>query len=233
MPRLAEPCQPGPRAARRPARRGIRPVRAPRLHPTPRVAGRKAGSEASLASRMGQSAAATIRHQGEVNPGVGKLKAPGLWPIETAAAGLRRLAVREPCEVLPDQDQRHAPRGHGHGVPLGGIALGQELIIIARANLGTPVHLTVAVGKGAMPSRRRRLRNGGRVCGRQAIAPRLTPSRHHRAPHGELRTRVRIPHSEASADVPNSVSVGPVCKCKLGFTWASRSKKPERAGASS
>jgi hypothetical protein len=32
----------------------------------------------------------------------------------------------------------------------------------------------------------------------------------HRAPHGELRTRVRIPHSEASADVPNSVSVGPV-----------------------
>ena len=85
---------------------------------------------------MGEQALAKIVQQGEVKARVGQLEAEGIFPIHTAADGIRRLAVGEPFDILHDHDQRQAPGRHLHGTPLGRIEIGKELIIVERAELG-------------------------------------------------------------------------------------------------
>jgi len=147
-------------ADRRQDMRGIGPLGAPRLDPPPRFAGSQEGIEDPLAGIMDEQAVAKVMQQGEVEPGVGELKAQGLFPIHAAAHRIGRLAVREPFDVLHHDDQRQAPGRHFHGATLGRIEISKELIIIERAKLGAEVHGEIAFGKGSPYCSRCRLWNG-------------------------------------------------------------------------
>jgi len=47
---------------------------------------------------MGQQPVANIVQEGEIEPWIGQLKAAGIFPIDTAADGIRRLTIGEPFE---------------------------------------------------------------------------------------------------------------------------------------
>jgi hypothetical protein len=74
----------------------------------------------------------------------------------TASAAWRSVS---PSIVLHDQDERQAPGRHLHRTPLGRIEIGKELIMVEGVDLGTELHIEVALGKGALYRGHRRLRN--------------------------------------------------------------------------
>jgi hypothetical protein len=102
-----------------------------------------------------------IVQQGEVKAGVGQLKAEGILPIHTAADRIRRLAIGEPFDVLHHHDQRQAPGRDFHGMPGGRIQIGEELIVVERAELGPEFHIEVAFRERGLYGGHRRLGNRG------------------------------------------------------------------------
>jgi hypothetical protein len=77
---------------------GIRRRGAPRVAPAAGFTGDQDGIPQAPGGLMGQPPVATIVQAGASAPWVGPLKAEGLCPIETAAAGIRRLPIGEPCD---------------------------------------------------------------------------------------------------------------------------------------
>ena len=71
----------------------------------------------------------------------------------TASAAWRSVS---PSMDLHHQHERQAPARYLHGTPPGRIAIGQELIIEERAELGMELHREVAFGKGGLHGGRSR-----------------------------------------------------------------------------
>jgi hypothetical protein len=105
------------RADRRQDMRGIGPLTPPPLEPSARFAGGQEGIKEAVASLMGEQAVAKIVQQGKVEPGVGELKAQGIFPIHAAPDGIGGLAVGEPFDLLHDGDQRQAQGATSTGRP--------------------------------------------------------------------------------------------------------------------
>jgi hypothetical protein len=87
------------------------------------------------------------------------VKAQGILPIHTAPDRIGCLPIGEPFDILHHHDQRQAPGGDFHGAPFGGIKIGQELILIERAELRAQVHREIAFGKGRPYCSRSRVGN--------------------------------------------------------------------------
>jgi hypothetical protein len=136
---------------------GIHPLRAPRLDPAPAFTRRQERIEQALSCLMGEHAAANIMQQGEVKASARQVEAEGIFPIHAAADGIGYLAVGEAFDVRHHHNQRSAPGRDFHGTPLGWIEIGEELIIVEPAELGTELHREVALGKRGRSRRSRRL----------------------------------------------------------------------------
>jgi hypothetical protein len=108
------------------------------------------GVQKPLGGLMGEQAAAKIVQQGEVEAWIGQFETQGVLPIHTAADGIGGLAVGEPLDVWHHHHENQAPRRHLHRAPGGRIQVGEELIILERAELGTQRHREVAFGEGSL-----------------------------------------------------------------------------------
>jgi hypothetical protein len=108
---------------------------------------------------VGEQPLPKIVQQGEVKSRVGQLKAERIFPIHAAADRIRRLAVGEPFDILHHHDQRQAPGRDFHGTPRGRIQINKELIAIEGAELGTELHIEVALGECGLYGGHRRLGN--------------------------------------------------------------------------
>jgi hypothetical protein len=109
--------------------------------------GDKEGIQQALGGLMGKQPVAKIVQEGEIEPWVGQFKAEGIFPIDTAADGIRRLTIGEPFDILHDHHERQAPGRHFHRPSLGWIQIGKELIIVEGAELGAQSHVKVPFGE--------------------------------------------------------------------------------------
>jgi hypothetical protein len=75
---------------------GVHPLGATGLDPAAGFARDQEGPPTAAGRRMGEQPLSNIVHHGEVEARVGQCKAEGLFPVETAADGISRLAVGEP-----------------------------------------------------------------------------------------------------------------------------------------
>lgn len=98
-------CQAVQRADRRQDMGRISPLGASRLDPAACFAGGQEGIQEPLGCVMREQTVAKIVQQGKVKAWVVPVEAEGLLPIHTAPHGIRRLAVGEPCHILPHHDQ--------------------------------------------------------------------------------------------------------------------------------
>jgi hypothetical protein len=144
------------RAGCREDRRRSGALRTPPLDPALGFAGDKQGIEEPLGGLMDEQTCSKIGQQGEVKTRVGQLQAHRLLPIHAAPDRIGRLALGEPCDIVPHQHERQAPGRDFHGTPGGRIPIGKELIVITRAALGTELPREVAFGKGGLHGGRRR-----------------------------------------------------------------------------
>ena len=74
---------------------------------------------------MGEQPLLNVVHQGEIEARVGQCTGEGLFPIETAADGVSRLAVGKPLAVPHHHDQGQAPRRHCNRPLMGRIEIGK------------------------------------------------------------------------------------------------------------
>jgi hypothetical protein len=116
------------------------------IHPRALQAARP-GLEDPLARLTGAQAVATSVQQGAVEPGVRQGEAERIGPIQAAADRLGCRAIGAPCNGLPHHEQRQAPGRAVHGPPGGRRPLGNELIVIAGAELGAQGDGAVAFGE--------------------------------------------------------------------------------------
>jgi hypothetical protein len=86
--------------------RGIRPLSPTGFDPAARFAGGQDRIQETRGSVMGEQALAEIVQQGEGKARVMQVEAEGIVPIHPAPHGIGRLAVGEPFDLLPHDDQR-------------------------------------------------------------------------------------------------------------------------------